>query len=150
MGSPIPGTLCKMSCIAVVLRVPLTGPVRGTTLSLTIKFLTSAVLEDRLLTVARTLTWRSLRMVATASSRQSSATTLLLLEELLWVWLLLSWPSSPFLVALERGWAIHLGMSDSWAASMRVEYGKLSDLYMFIQTVSNLRSFDLRSDSSSM
>merc|ERR1719234_2225224 len=102
------------------------------TLSLIIKFLTAAVFEDRLLTVARALIWKSLRMAATASSRLSSSTTLLLLEELLWVWLLLSWPSSSFRVALEKGWAIHHSMSDSWAASMRVEYGKLSDICMFI------------------
>merc|ERR1711971_210689 len=138
------------SCTAVVWRVPLTGPVRGTTLSLTIKFLIAAVLEDRLLTVARTLMWRSLRMVATASSRPSSSTTSLLLEELLWALLVLSLPLFSFLVALAKGWAIRHSMSDSWAASMRVEYGKLSDLCVLIQTVSNFRSFDLRSDSSSM
>merc|ERR1719234_2233816 len=103
------------------------------TLSLTIKFPIAAVLEDRLLTVARTLMWRSLRMVATASSRLSSSTTSLLLEELLWVWLLLSWPLFSFLVALGKGWAIHHSMSDSLAASMRVEFGKLSDLCMFLK-----------------
>ena len=94
------------------------------------------------------------------------------------MWLVLSLPLSSFLVALGKGtlsnhlkilsrlsidlmvwmcqtslyagWAIHHSMSDSWAASMRVEYGKLSDLCVFIRTVSNSRSFDLRSDSSSM
>merc|ERR1712055_1182166 len=100
-----------------------------------VKFPTAAVLEDRPRTVARTLLWRSLRMVATASSRPSSSTISLLLEELLWVWLPLSWPSSSLLVALERGWAIHHSMSDSGAASMRVEGSRY--ILCFLKDLSN-------------
>merc|ERR1712130_239340 len=148
--SPTPGISCKMSCTAVALRHLLTGPVKGMKLSLKVKFLTAAVLEGRLLAAVPRRMWRSLRMAAIVSSRPSSLTTLPLLEELLWVWLPSSWPSSSLLLPWKKDGLYITVCLIPEAASMRVKCDELSDIFMLIGTACQTRGLILRSDSSLM